>query len=353
MGITGLLIAVMLFVLLPKREVSAQRSDWFGQAMRGLGTVFRNPQSIMCGMIAGLLFIPTTIFDMIWGVRYLQEAIGLDYGSAVMRSATVPFGWIIGCPLLGWISDRIGRRKPVILGGAAASVGLVLGTQIQGVQTQARSGLPPRKVVEAGHAAEGRERAQVDPGAAEASLGCSIGQQLHSGAEGFEFALDIHSSGLPVHPFDRRSQLVIGPRPAQVHIQPSGELGAIQPRLYVFHLYTRYVPKDARAEVFQVAGGQQKVVNLKRPIEVALAQPVGNHRPAEGARNQIGAAAQGGHQLGFEIGGVPAFGAQTQAMRTRHAGFVTVIAGEGEFARLGVDAVQHDASAIDLGVRGV
>ena len=81
-------------------------------------TVFRNPQSILCGVIAGLLFIPTTIFDMVWGVRYLQEAHGFDYASAVMRSAAVPFGWIIGCPLLGFISDRLGRRKPVIIGGA-------------------------------------------------------------------------------------------------------------------------------------------------------------------------------------------------------------------------------------------
>jgi MFS family permease len=35
-----------------------------------------------------------------------------------MRSATVPLGWIIGCPLLGLLSDRIGRRKVVIAGSA-------------------------------------------------------------------------------------------------------------------------------------------------------------------------------------------------------------------------------------------
>ena len=72
--------------------------------------MFRNPQSILCGVIAGLLFIPTTIFDMVWGVRFLQEARGFDYGTAVMRSAAVPLGWIIGCPLLG--CDLRSHRPP-------------------------------------------------------------------------------------------------------------------------------------------------------------------------------------------------------------------------------------------------
>jgi len=29
----------------------------------------------------------------------------------------VAFGWVIGAPLLGYLADRIGRRKPVLLGG--------------------------------------------------------------------------------------------------------------------------------------------------------------------------------------------------------------------------------------------
>src|SRR6201988_5332506 len=114
MGIAGLLIGVVLYFLIPIEEAPEQPAGGLKGIATAFGTVFKNPQSILCGLIAGLMFIPTTIFDMIWGVRYLQEAHGMDYGAAVMRSSTVPFGWIIGCPLLGLISDRIGRRKPVI-----------------------------------------------------------------------------------------------------------------------------------------------------------------------------------------------------------------------------------------------
>ncbi len=119
LGIVGIAIAIILYFLLPSEPKTRSTDNWTKTAAAAFKTVFRNPQSILCGLISGLLFVPTTIFDMVWGVRFLEDAHSMDYGSAVLRSATVPFGWIIGCPLLGYISDRLGRRKPVIIGGAS------------------------------------------------------------------------------------------------------------------------------------------------------------------------------------------------------------------------------------------
>ncbi len=116
-GILGIGIGVGLFLFLP-RETTAPKSGGLAGLLGALKTVFSNPQSLLCGLISGLLFIPTTTFTMTWGVRFLQEARGREYESAVVLAATVPFGWMIGCPLLGFISDKIGRRKPVILAGA-------------------------------------------------------------------------------------------------------------------------------------------------------------------------------------------------------------------------------------------
>jgi MFS family permease len=125
-GCLGFVISGILLVLLPKEtKATTSGSGAFGALLRSLGKVFRNPQSILCGFISGLLFIPTTILGMTWGVRFLQEARGREYEAAVTLAATVPLGWMIGCPLLGFISDRLGRRKPVIFGGTIMLLAVV------------------------------------------------------------------------------------------------------------------------------------------------------------------------------------------------------------------------------------
>ena len=126
-GCLGLVISAVLLLLLPKEtpRMTTGGSGALVALLRSLGRVFRNPQSYLCGFISGLLFIPTTILGMTWGVRFLQEARGREFEAAVTLAASIPIGWMIGCPLLGFISDRLGRRKPVIFGGTIMLLAVV------------------------------------------------------------------------------------------------------------------------------------------------------------------------------------------------------------------------------------
>jgi MFS family permease len=119
-GVLCLINAILLFVVTPTERFGANvGSGGFTGLLKPYKVVFSNPQSYLCGIVSGLLFAPTTVGFMIWGVSAFQKDLGMSYHEAVDAVSLVPLGWVIGCPLLGWLSDRIGRRKPVIAAGAA------------------------------------------------------------------------------------------------------------------------------------------------------------------------------------------------------------------------------------------
>lgn len=117
-GVVGLALAAALFVITPGGVEAGGKAT--GGLLRPFEIVLSNPQSYLCGLIAGLLFVPTTIGDMTWGVAFFEHDLALDFGHAVTVIAMVPLGWVVGCPLMGWLADAIGRRKPVLIGGAVA-----------------------------------------------------------------------------------------------------------------------------------------------------------------------------------------------------------------------------------------
>ena len=138
LGTASIAVGVLLFAITPREPRSQSSTSSWASVLSPYRIVFRNPQSYLCGAVAGLLFVPTTIGDMTWGVAFFQRDRMFSYHDAVVTGSLVPLGWVIGCPLVGWLADKLGRRKPVLIGGATvmllSAVALTISTSNQAAQ---------------------------------------------------------------------------------------------------------------------------------------------------------------------------------------------------------------------------
>lgn len=64
------------------------------------------------GMVGGMLG-----FVGLWAIPYLRDVHGLGRSSAAVYTTISLAGFAVGSMLFGWFSDRMGRRKPVIIAG--------------------------------------------------------------------------------------------------------------------------------------------------------------------------------------------------------------------------------------------
>lgn len=119
-GIFTIIVAFGLWFITPANivEKKTENAEKKQSLLDPYKIVFSNPQSWLCGIISGLLFAPTTIFAMTWAVDFFQKDRALDFHTATISSAMVAFGWVFGCPLLGYITDKLKKRKPVLMFGA-------------------------------------------------------------------------------------------------------------------------------------------------------------------------------------------------------------------------------------------
>jgi MFS family permease len=105
------------------------RSERSSPALSGVKTIFRYRNTWLLFLAPGGVVGSILTFAGLWGVPYLKAEYHLDPAPGAAVCSLMLFCWAVGGPVLGGLSDRLGRRKPLYLSGCllnSAAWGLIL-----------------------------------------------------------------------------------------------------------------------------------------------------------------------------------------------------------------------------------
>lgn len=132
-GTVLLLIALLIYVVVqePKRNTVSNnylrdrnpgRLEKKTPFLESFKIIFKNPQNWFNALYIGLVYAPTAGFAELWGTSYLVRVYNLDRTIAASAISCIFLGLAFGCPVMGWLSDKIKLRRPILFGAALSSL---------------------------------------------------------------------------------------------------------------------------------------------------------------------------------------------------------------------------------------
>lgn len=99
------------------------RAQLLSNLKSSLRQVTRNSQNWYAGIYTAFLNLPIMVLCALWGASFLQVAQHVSVPTSSNIISLIYVGSIIGCPLVGWVSDKQGLRKPLMLIGSILTLG--------------------------------------------------------------------------------------------------------------------------------------------------------------------------------------------------------------------------------------
>lgn len=125
-AIFGIILTVVLWFGIsdhPRHVFTGPESETLGKKLKDLGSIITNKQIWINGFYGCMVYLPTTVFAELWGIPYLRHAHHMTEAQAAFANSMLFFGFMIGAPTMGAVSDRIRLRKlPMIVGASGAAI---------------------------------------------------------------------------------------------------------------------------------------------------------------------------------------------------------------------------------------
>lgn len=117
-SLAGIVLGLVYFFVVKDKPLKPGHTTVANTKIRHtLSSILKNKQTWFLSLYSGLAFAPVSVFGGLWGVPFLEKAYDLSRADAALAISCIFIGFAVGAPFWGWLSDYMGRRKPILFFG--------------------------------------------------------------------------------------------------------------------------------------------------------------------------------------------------------------------------------------------
>ena len=125
----GFIIFLLIVITTQKIKISQNlvdfQPDFHIDIKEALKKVFQNKCVIIASLLAGLLYLPSSVIAELWGIPFIQQIYHIPKTEAVFSVTCIFAGWVVGSTLLGALAMKI-RMTHLIMVASFFNLGILL-----------------------------------------------------------------------------------------------------------------------------------------------------------------------------------------------------------------------------------
>ncbi len=118
-GVVAAILMVAAHILVRDKPIAVNTEKKPLSIWKSLRIATRKPQLWLANIYGFFAFAIINAITSLWGVPFLNHNYHLSISTATAIIGMKIYGLEIGLPIVGWISTRLGQRKPVLLVGSS------------------------------------------------------------------------------------------------------------------------------------------------------------------------------------------------------------------------------------------